>query len=167
MTFQELHTKEYLKYKITTLTFHNDITAERVYCGVDPGTRKMGVSVYVGKTIFVNQINFTSPEKEAIKKMLSIAEAMMFCGIPHHLSIPGISVTEGASYGESFGQVNLAEARATSMLVLAQIGFEVKKLSPLSIRKISTGNSKNKGECFDFGPDAASSFLCLLAAMTL
>ena len=168
ITITDYYKKEYPKFNKTTITAHTEETASKVFVGIDPGGRHQGVSVYVGKNIFVSQINFTTVEKNPVKKMLDVAESLMYCGIPQHLSKPGYVIIEGASYNEKFGQVSLSEVRATNMLILAQLGFEVVKVPPKRIRLLSLNNGNENGEkYFDFPHDALASFLCCLAAIKL
>ena len=162
----EITNYQKIDYKIYTrqiITLKSDTCVDKVYCGVDPGSAKMGMTVYAGNTLWLSQINF-KPEKDPIAKILRVCEVVRNCVLPYTKNL-GVAVTEGASYGSPFGQVNLAEARSAAMLTLCQLGFVVKKIPPKEIRKLSLGEGNNKGECFEMPMDAVASFLACLVAM--
>ena len=165
----ELINYQKIDYKIYTrkiITLKSDTYIDKVCCGVDPGSAKMGVTVYAGDTLFLSQINFR-PEKDSIAKMLRVCEVVRNCVLPYTKNL-STAVVEGASYGSPFGQVNLSEARSAAILTLLQLGFNVSKVAPTKIRLLALGNGKEKGEkFFDFPPDALASFLCCIAATKL
>ena len=169
ITITDYYKKEYPKFNKTTITAHTEEIVDRVYCGCDPGSRHFGLTVYINKTLYINQIDFRPGEKNPIKKIANIMEALLFCGIPSHVE-PGkaIAVVEGADYGSKFGQVSLSESRTAAMIVLMQLGFEVIKVAPTRVRLLSLGSGKEKGEgYFDFPKDSLASFLCCLTAIKL
>ena len=146
----------------TSIFMTSDVIVPKIYVGADPGTRNLGISVYVGNLVIVNQIKMKA-EKNPVQSMINIMEAVKRC-IPDK-QIPGKAVIEGASYGEKFGQTSLAESRAAIMLILHELNFDVSKVPPTQVRKLITGSGKDKGECFDFPSDSNASFLCLLVVL--
>lgn len=149
-------------YTRTIITLHSHVFMSKLYCGIDPGSANMGIAVYSKSNIILNQIKF-KPEKDPVQKILNICSVVKDC-VPKDF---GYAVVEGASYGETFGQVELSEARTAAIMTLCQLNFTVHKISPKQIRKLALGNGNNKGECFELPSDATASFLACLVAMQL
>jgi hypothetical protein len=157
-----------IDYKIYTrkiITLKSDVCVDKIFVGVDPGSKHQGISVYANDVITISQIDFRE-EKNPVQIMLNVIESIKNCILPYKTRF-GTCVVEGSSYNEKFGQTSLAEARGAAMLGLHYLGFSILKVPPLRVRKLATGNGKEKCLCFGFPPDATASLLCVLAAINL
>lgn len=131
--------------------------------GIDPGSRKLGISIICKEYFEVAYIQQNRYELE-IERALSIQNTIKQI-VPIITEGINIAIIEGASHGANFGQVQLAEIRAAIMLQLTKLGYQTYIVPPLSIRKAVFGNGRTKAkeEWKDIPPDSAASLACAIA----
>jgi Holliday junction resolvasome RuvABC endonuclease subunit len=134
--------------------------------GFDPGTTNLGIAVIepeVNSHATLFQIKLVR-RKDAIERMRGIQYLMWDC--INWLSYKYKAVIEGASFGNPYRQVELAEVRATIALWCLDRG-ESMIIPPNTIRKAVFGNGKIKAhEVWEnLPPDAAAALSCAYYAV--
>lgn len=160
-------------YTITEAEF--GIQPKILLIGLDPGNRNMGITIippsWFGPIISV-EIRM-EPERDPVNRIFNIYQMVyQFVGkeLPQEIRQEGYAVIEGASFGDKFRQVELAEARTASLMALSNLGLHINILPPISIRKKVFGAGKIKGENLWkhlLPSNAASSLVCALCAAIL
>lgn len=151
-----------------------DLPAHSIIVGIDPGNHKMGITIMPTDVplIICGEINMT-PERDPAKRPPMIYE-VVYRFLTYYREEPeyhfGRGLIEGASFGDKFRQVELAEARTAALMALDDLVKDIQILPPLSIRKQVFGNGKIRGEDmwkYLLPPNAASSLVCALCAANL
>jgi len=140
------------------------------YLGVDPGTVNLGLcgmDLDLG-TAILYQIK-QERDDTAVERIQKMRRLLQSCFTFFKPSIK--MMIEGASFGNRYRQVELAEIRAAAVLWGLDHGAEVKVLPPLTIRKQVFGSAKQKphevwSELAEF-PDAAEAFCCSVLSSIL
>lgn len=154
-----------------------DVVDWDIVLGIDPGSIHMGISIIPSKHVDVNIwcCEITLPSiQDHLQSALQIQNcmdiALNFSGLDNYLTNSKL-IIEGASYGEKFGQVKLAESRiAIALNYWYSSGSSLSTctyLSPPYIRKLVFGNGKIIAKKLwkdVLLPDAADSLGCALAA---
>lgn len=96
--------------------------------------------------------------KDAVQRMLKIAETVKFV-IVHFGYKPKLCI-EGASYGDKYGQVELAEARASIVWALLPYCEEAKIVPPKKIRATVLGNGDLKSKWKGLPHDTLAALNC-------
>lgn len=139
--------------------------------GIDPGNHHMGITIIPkdAPLIICGEIDFV-PERDSAKRPPMIYE-VVYRFLTFYREEPeyhfGKGLIEGASFGDKFRQVELAEARTAALMALDDLVKDIQILPPLSIRKQVFGNGKIRGEDkweYLLPPNAASSLVCALCA---
>jgi hypothetical protein len=139
--------------------------------GVDPGTVNMGIAISFHNVVILAQV-FFEREKDAVVRMVAVQDCVkrvlnyILFEYPCTLSIATI---EGASYGDRYRQVEMAENRIAIAQGLLNAGLdEVKIIPPLSIRKKVFGSAKLKAhdvwDNTEIPNDALAALSCLYYA---
>ncbi len=121
------------------------------FCGIDPGTSNAGMARLYSKDADDRaelwQIKITRDD-DAIKRMNLASSIVSYFIYEVDLSkeyfFPILTIIEGASFGNNFRQVELAEQRATFVWRLLDGSYEVKIIPPTTIRKAVFGSGKIK-----------------------
>lgn len=147
------------------------VTNYGTYIGIDPGTVHLGVAIIDASSINI-KIHLYEVTIERSKDAVERIQATKFILTDVFLGIYLIGnpkmIIEGASYGNNFRQVELAEQRATMVLWALEHGITPSLISPLSIRKKVFGSAKIKAEDKWKGlapPNALSALACAYFAI--
>lgn len=145
-----------------------------MFIGIDPGSRHMGFTLLyrTGKGDAYECWLPAQPNAlarmHAVRRML---EWILDCHFKGYQVMPNIhAVVEGSGYSKVFGQPELAEARAMSILTLDKYGIKVEVIVPNLVRKVAFGSAKIKADELWKGlisPNAASSIGCAICASKL
>jgi Holliday junction resolvasome RuvABC endonuclease subunit len=160
---------------IRPFTVEHDLPLDKIYVGIDPGSRNMGLTILSDTVSMSFEIKYP-PEKDAVKRILKIYTTTKLCF--YYVFDKGIkqkicAVIEGSSFGDPYGQATLADARTAAFLSIYEIAnrehydCQAKYIPPQSIRKQVFGSAKIKGEEVwkdQLPPDAASSLVCAICA---
>lgn len=142
------------------------------FIGIDPGSRHMGLTILNREGIGIAYECWLPAQGHALARM-HIVRKMTEWFLDKELKIykfPIHAVVEGSGYSMRFGQTELAEARAMSMLVLDSYGIKVEVIVPNAVRKVAFGSAKIKADELWKGmisPNAASSIGCAICASKL
>lgn len=134
--------------------------------GIDPGSRHMGYTRIEKEITYCYEILLPT-EKNPMECMLNI-DKVLDTLIPRHYEVDQPLYIEGASHGEKFGQVRLAEARAMAMIAFSQRNDTVSVFAPSSIRKTVFGKGILRAEEVwkkILPPNAASSLAVVLCGL--
>jgi Holliday junction resolvasome RuvABC endonuclease subunit len=141
-----------------------------LYIGIDPGTVNMGVA-YIDNTYFnANMMMYQIHLKrnaDPVQRIINIRWLLTELGIINNVKTD--VVIEGASYGDRFRQVELAEIRAAAVWWAHTSGANsITIASPSSIRKDVFGDGRKKAheywsELKEY-PDALAALSCALYA---
>ena len=135
--------------------------------GIDPGSVNLGLAVihqYMFPHAELYQIKTTRLD-DAVDRIRNIQ--YILSDLINLFSFKPLAVIEGASFGNRYRQVELAEIRASMALWCLDKGMEVFIIPPQSIRKRVFGSAKIKAheqwkELEKF-PDAAAALSCAYA----
>lgn len=117
------------------------IPADTCYLGIDPG-RNFGLTYISEEGTYVYNGKMPSGKHQEYGT-LAYSIAQDFCEL-HCITQGDVSIIEGASYGDKFGQVGLAEIRFGFFLGLQKLGLDPKIVAPTSIRKVVFGSGKTQ-----------------------
>lgn len=138
-----------------------------MFIGLDPGTTNYGICVlYKGKckTYKVR----SQRDKNPVVRMLNTKSLLNY--IINYQEYTVNVCIEGASYGDIYRQVELAEIRAASALWALDRGMKAVIAQPAEIRKKVFGNGTIKGKELWKGilsGDAADAIVCAYFASSL
>jgi Holliday junction resolvasome RuvABC endonuclease subunit len=154
-----------LKWKIDVYTIEYTEQMPKLMCvGVDPGTTNLGICVLWDQLKIFNLYKVTI-ERDAnpVQRILDAQQIMSACvnSYPYTINV-GI---EGASFGDNFRQVELAEQRASIALWASNRNFNVSIMPPNTIRKKAFGSAKIKAHEIwtNIPQDCAAALSCALA----
>lgn len=128
--------------------------------GIDPGTVNLGICVFLFRKISVYTIKLNR-DKNPVNRMLNTKKILSYL-IPYQEYDSKVCI-EGASYGDVYRQVELAETRAACVFWGVDYGMDVKIAQPSEIRKAVFGNGTIKGKDVWKGilsGDAADALVC-------
>jgi Holliday junction resolvasome RuvABC endonuclease subunit len=159
--------------------FQYNNSLDKIYIGIDPGSRNMGMSILSDTMSMSFEITYP-PEKDAVKRILKVYTTTKLCFqyvFYEGIRFPPLSISaviEGSSFGDKYGQATLADARTAAFMSIYEIAnrehydCQAKYIPPQSIRKQVFGSAKIKGEEVwkdQLPPDAASSLVCAICAV--
>jgi Holliday junction resolvasome RuvABC endonuclease subunit len=134
--------------------------------GIDPGTRNMGIAVLRPDKKFVNLYKIVlERDKNALSRLLEAQKVLAHT--IGHFTLDSKAIIEGASYGDRFRQVELAEQRAAMLLWLHQNGIDAKLVPPLTIRKNVFGSAKIKNPWPEVDDNMVAALACALFSQDL
>lgn len=140
----------------------------RQHFGVDPGTVNIGLAEFGRANIITAFQIKMKRENDAVDRVKNFYAVMSECF--HSFIIPSFMVIEGASYGDRYRQVELAEVRASAIFwgIHKQIN-SVRVYPPQSIRKLVFGSAKKSVKNFYEGIplDCGAAIACAYASMSL
>lgn len=142
---------------------------ESIYVGIDPGYTNAGLAVMVLDRLFLFQMKY-KPQKSIMQRLnilqVSIATALELVDVDMKRR-QSYGITEGSSYGSTYGQSSLGEARAAlALAVRANVKCVMEILPPQSIRKLAYGSAKITGytDHPDLPRDSVAALGCAIAA---
>lgn len=136
--------------------------------GIDPGTVNLGIAFLMpGCYSVVYQIRlerFKSPVERItfahslLRTIINMERDNLYSDLR--------CIIEGASFGDTHRQVELAEQRAAFVIAGQGVFYGVKMLAPLTIRKLAFGTAKilAKDTYQEIPQDAAVAVSCAVAA---
>lgn len=133
---------------------------DRVILGVDPGTKNLGLAFIQDNTAKIYEIELVKRDTSAhiIYGVWNLLDAFKI--------YPELTIIEGASYNESFGQVDLETVRSAVVGWFIMRNYwnalTVKVVPPLTIRKIAFGSAKIKNPWDNLPDHAAAALGCAL-----
>lgn len=143
----EILTKKQVVYeecKVEVIDITPPFPLPDIMCvGIDPGTTNLGIcTLFHGelKTYKVKLIR----DKNPINRMLNTKKALSLC--VNYQDYKASACIEGASYGDVYRQVELAEIRAACVFWALEHGMDVKIAQPSEIRKAVFGNGTIRGK---------------------
>ena len=153
------------KIKLLDLEYKN-----QTYLGLDPGTKNLGVaSIYPNTIEEVMEANLykiiLSRDDDAVERMLNVRTALS--NIILWFKWRSSAVIEGASFGNHYRQVELAEQRASIALWCYQRSMRVKIVPPKTIRKHAFGDGNMKNPWDNLKDDVAAALGCALYGYNL
>ena len=129
--------------------------------GIDPGTRNLGIAVIRPDNESVTLYKIVlERHKNALLRLLDVQEVLGRT-IGHFTPNCG-AIIEGASYGNFYRQVEMAEQRAGMLLWFYKYGIEAELIPPLSIRKVVFGSAKIKNPWEMVDDNCAAALACCL-----
>lgn len=139
-----------------------------IFIGIDPGTTNLGIAKLIGypnnPSCYVYQISMIRDANpiERIKHVQQIINMLLVDYVQ-----PMKLIIEGASFGDKFRQVELAEQRAAIVSIALTKGIPVTMAPPLTIRKVIFGSGKKKADMVwpEIPKDAAAALSCAYYAM--
>ena len=128
--------------------------------GCDPGTRNLGIAVIRpdNESVKLYKIVLTR-HKNALLRLLDVQKVLGHT--IGHFTLDSKAIIEGASYGNFYRQVEMAEQRAGMLLWFHRCGIEADLIPPLSIRKNVFGNARIKNP-WDIDNNCAAALACAL-----
>ena len=127
--------------------------------GIDPGTVNLGIAIVRPNNKIVNLYKITlKRHKKALLRLLDVQQVLGH--IIGHFSENSIAIIEGASYGATYRQVELAEVRAAMMLWFHEHNIEPHLVPPSTIRKSTFGHGRTKNPWDNLPDDLAASLGC-------
>lgn len=111
--------------------------------GIDPGTVNLGIAVIKPDINSVKLYKIMlKRHKRALNRLLDVQRVL--ADTIGHFKPNSKAIIEGASYGNPYRQVELAEQRAAVLLWFHKYSIEADIISPLKIRKNVFGSAKIK-----------------------
>ena len=142
---KETETMKISYYKIESPIQPKDFS---MHLGFDPGSTHLGIAV-VDATLGIPEVKLWQIDmernKDAVERMRSI-QYILSDLITWSYYNNMVACIEGASYGDRYRQVELAEIRASAALWCLQKGYKVSIVPPNTIRKAVFGNGKTKAQ---------------------
>jgi Holliday junction resolvasome RuvABC endonuclease subunit len=127
--------------------------------GIDPGTVNLGIAVVKPNNKIVTLYKITlKRHKKALNRLLDVQQVLGHT--IGYFSGNSIAIIEGASYGATYRQVELAEVRAAMMLWFHEHNIEPHLVPPSTIRKSSFGSGKIKNPWSNLDDDLVAAIGC-------
>ena len=148
------------KIKLLNLEYKN-----QTYMGFDPGSVNLGLAtIYPNTNEGTMEANLYKVvlyrDDDAVKRMLNVRTVLSNLSLWYRWGCPGI--VEGASFGNHYRQVELAEQRASIALWCNTRGMRVKIVPPKTIRKHAFGDGNLKNPWSNLKDDIAAALGCAL-----
>lgn len=135
---------EYNEWKICKTKITPPLPLPKEMCvGIDPGTVNFGLCLFMFHQVIVYQVKLKR-DKDPVVRMKSISDLLSH--IINFYEFETKMCIEGASYGDIYRQVELAEIRAACVFWALQHGMDVKIAQPSEIRKAVFGNGTIKAK---------------------
>ena len=129
--------------------------------GIDPGTTNLGIAVIKPKIESVTLYKITlKRHKKALLRLLDVQQVLG--DTIGHFTPNSKAIIEGASYGDRFRQVEMAEQRAAMLLWFHKFGIDVDMIPPLTIRKQVFGSGKIKNPYPEIDNNMIAALSCAL-----
>ncbi len=123
--------------------------------GIDPGTVNLGIAVAQPKSKIVYLYKITlKRHKKALLRLLDVQQVLGHT--LGYFSDNAMAIIEGASYGATYRQVELAEVRAAMMLWFHKYNIEPHIVPPSTIRKSTFGHGRTKNPWDNLPDDLAA-----------
>ena len=140
-----------------------EFTKKGIFFGFDPGTTHMGIAVLdtcSGNpecTLF--QVNLERSD-DPVTRVITTGKILSYC--VNWSCFPMYACIEGASFGDRYRQVELAEVRAAAMIWCERLEYKTRVIPPLVIRKELFGNGGIKADAVwtNVPADAANALAC-------
>ena len=113
------------------------------FIGLDPGTTNFGICVLENGKCKTFKVHFKR-DKNPVVRMVNTKNLLSY--IINSYEYMNWVCIEGASYGDIYRQVELAEIRAACVFWALDRKMEVKISQPSEIRKVVFGNGSIKGK---------------------
>ena len=140
------------------------------FVGIDPGSRNMGLAVFhdlIGRAYDI-KLAVTPDRISSMLLIQTVVNYLMEETWPDGYSRGRWLIwVEDAAFGMKYGQVQLAESRAASMLYFASRCSKVTVIPPASIRKMVFGDGRKKAHevWTEVSPNAAAAMSCAIYGM--
>lgn len=140
-----------------------EMNRKGIFMGIDPGTRNLGIAVLHtcngNPECILFQVMMERSD-DPITRTVGVGKLLSRC--VNWFCFPMYACIEGASFGDRYRQVELAEVRAASMIWCDTHEFKTKVVPPLTIRKEIFGNARTKAREIWTGipPDCADALGC-------
>ena len=186
-TLKILQTKNYLlknsiygfsklyEANVTEILLELEHDSDIIIFGIDPGTTHLGISKLLsskdenGATAIIYEINFSRADN-AIERIDTVSQILQhFLTYDPYFGIVDYKVAiEGASYGNPYRQVELAEVRAAcACWGIKNYASNIRFIPPSTVRKTTFGNGKLPAQVFwtelEEYPNAAAALSIALA----
>ena len=140
---------------------------DKGYMGIDPGTACLGIAFLLPNEQAVLYEFVIDRVLNPVSRMITAQEICQWVDWSHFYT-PDAIVIEGASFGDTHRQVELAEQRAAMALYWSK-NKQVEIVPPMSIRKQAFGSAKTKAVDVwpDFPKDAAVALSCAMCAYAM
>ena len=143
---------------------------DQIFFGADPGTKNLGIAaIYPNtseKTMEANLYKIVLDRNDdAVERILNVQKVLSTLSIWCRWKNP--AVIEGASFGNHYRQVELAEQRASIVLWCNIRGLKVKIVPPKTIRKHAFGDGNMKNPWDNLKDDVAAALGCALYGYNL
>ena len=152
---------EHGEWKIDKIKVTHPFPLPKQMCiGIDPGTTNLGVCVFIFNQIITYRVRFKR-DKNPVVRMVNTKNILSY--LINYNEFDTKACVEGASYGDIYRQVELAEIRAACVFWSLEHGIDVKIAQPSEIRKAVLGNGNIKGKELWKGilsGDAADALVC-------
>lgn len=137
---------------------------DQTYFGFDPGTVNLGIAfIYPTKETMegiLYKVDLVR-DMDAVRRMMNVRKVLSNLGFFTKWNCP--AVIEGASFGNNYRQVELAEQRASIALWCHIRGMKAKIVPPKTIRKQAFGNGNLKNPWDEqIDDDVAAALGCAL-----
>lgn len=131
-------------FKVEVIDITPPFPLPNIMCvGIDPGTTNLGICTFFRDMLRTYKVKLIR-DKNPINRMLNTKKALSSC--VHYQDYKASVCIEGASYGDVYRQVELAEIRAACVFWALDHGMDVKIAQPSEIRKAVFGNGTIKGK---------------------
>lgn len=147
-----------------------EMNKDGFYLGFDPGTKNLSIAyLYKQRELQGSHLFQIELERsdDPVTRTIGIHDLLNDCiGWTYY---PMYACIEGASFGDRYRQVELAEVRASAVVWCYQKEFTVKVIPPLVIRKKLFGNGMVKPQDVwtNVPPDCANALACAYYATSL
>ncbi len=147
-----------------------EVTREGMFFGFDPGTTHIGIAVIDtckgNHDLTLFQINLERSD-DAITRTIGMKKLISHC--VNWFCYPQFACIEGASFGDRYRQVELAEVRAAAVIWCYDHEFETRVVPPLVVRKEVFGNGRTKANevWTNIPADAANALACAYFAVSI
>lgn len=160
--------------KITKIKVRSmiEVTKKGMFLGYDPGTTHMGIAVIDNCTlrdtadITLFQIELERSD-DPVTRTIGVGKLLSHC--VNWYCYPMYACIEGASFGDKYRQVELAEVRAAAMIWCDNHEFKTKVMPPLVVRKEVFGNGRTKADAIwtNIPADSANALACAYFSMLM
>jgi Holliday junction resolvasome RuvABC endonuclease subunit len=137
------------------------------FIGLDPGTTNFGICILENNRCRTYKIK-SLRDKNPVVRMVNTKNLLSY--VINYFQFINYVCIEGASYGDIYRQVELAEIRAASVFWALEHKMEVKIAQPSEIRKRVFGNGTIKGKDIwkkYLSGDAADAVACAYFASSM
>jgi hypothetical protein len=133
--------------------------SERMLFGLDPGTVHMGFAQAWRSFIYIYEIEMKR-NPDAVQRIIDVHTILSACST--WFDYAPLAVIEGASFGSTHRQVELAEIRTSAVWWFKNHNATVKIVPPKTIRKLvfESGNVKAEDVWTELPANSAAALAC-------